>query len=152
MKSNLLSADTVKIIQYYFCVVIPALTKNMFDFFLLVDCMRTTIFIFLYGLQIEWSWGARDISGNSKVNLQLNLLTWNPIFCYMFDPSSSLLLSRWKEDISKGMNIHTWIESIWIYAQIASWILSASAIGKSCLLQAPDTDQQCGVISMKSFC
>lgn len=114
-RSNLLSADTVKIIQYYFCVVIPALTKNMFDFFLLVDCMRTTIFIFLYGLQIEWSWGARDISGHSKVNLELNLLTWSPIFCYMFDPSSSLLLSRWRH---KQGDEYTHMD--WIYLNLCT--------------------------------
>lgn len=68
---------------------------------------RTATFISLYGLQIERTWRAGDISGNSKVNLQLNLLAWNTVFCYTFDPSSSLFFSRWKEDTSKEMYTHT---------------------------------------------
>lgn len=143
-RSTALSVDIVKIIQYNFCDVTPALTKNMFDYFLLVNCMRTIIFISLYGLQTERTWGARDISGNSKVNLQLNLVTWNTIFCCMFGPRSSLFFSRWKEDTSKGVH---WF--IWISVQIASWTLSAVAMGKSCFLQASDIDQKCGVIFMQ---
>lgn len=64
-------------------------------------------FISLYGVQIERTWGDRDISGNSKVNIQLNPQTWNTIFCYMFGPRSSLFFSRWKEGTDKGMYIRT---------------------------------------------